>query len=74
MGGRQTVPRSELTAVMRALLAVEHSGPGVTEVTDVTVWPDSKIVVDGYRKGKATLKSALCTDWEELWDRVDAIT
>eukprot|EP00973_Karenia_brevis_P028984 3998934-Karenia_brevis.AAC.1 len=26
--GRHTVPRSELTAVMRALLAVEHSGRG----------------------------------------------
>eukprot|EP00973_Karenia_brevis_P058088 8087419-Karenia_brevis.AAC.1 len=71
MDGKQAVPRSELTAVMRALLVVDHFGPGVTEVT---VWSDSKNVVDGYRKGKATLKSAWCTDWEELWDRVDAIT
>eukprot|EP00973_Karenia_brevis_P030934 4266971-Karenia_brevis.AAC.1 len=47
MDGKQTVPRFGLTAVMRALLAVEHFGPGVTEVT---LWPDSKIVVDGYRK------------------------
>eukprot|EP00973_Karenia_brevis_P054654 7595905-Karenia_brevis.AAC.1 len=52
MDGRQTVPSSELTAVMWALLAVENFGPGVTEVT---VWSDSKIMVDGYRKGEATL-------------------
>eukprot|EP00973_Karenia_brevis_P062547 8696813-Karenia_brevis.AAC.1 len=55
---------------MRALLAVEHHGTGVT---GVTIWSDSKIVVDGYKKGKATLQSVLCTDWEELWDRIDAL-
>eukprot|EP00973_Karenia_brevis_P076101 10570650-Karenia_brevis.AAC.1 len=31
MHGRRTVPRSEHTAVMRALLAVGHVGSGVTE-------------------------------------------
>eukprot|EP00973_Karenia_brevis_P083997 11655599-Karenia_brevis.AAC.1 len=41
--GKQTVPRAELTAAMRALLAVEHYGQGVTAVT---MWSDSKIVVD----------------------------
>eukprot|EP00973_Karenia_brevis_P001647 223929-Karenia_brevis.AAC.1 len=66
MDGRQTVPRAELTAVVRALLAVEHYGQRVTEVT---FWSDSKIVVDGYKKGKSTLQSVLVTDWEELWDR-----
>eukprot|EP00973_Karenia_brevis_P057213 7960650-Karenia_brevis.AAC.1 len=72
MEGRQTVPRSEMTAVMRALLAVEHYGQGVTALT---TWSDSKVVVTGYCKGKAhTLKSMLVTDWEEIWDRADAIT
>eukprot|EP00973_Karenia_brevis_P029484 4067576-Karenia_brevis.AAC.1 len=54
---------------MRALLAVEHTGTGVTSVT---VWSDSNIVVDGFQQGKATLQSGMCTDWEDLWDRVDA--
>eukprot|EP00973_Karenia_brevis_P038576 5322852-Karenia_brevis.AAC.1 len=62
----QTVPRAELVAVKKALLAVEHYGTGVT---GVAIWPDSKIVVDGYSKGKTTLQFVLCTDWEDLWDR-----
>eukprot|EP00973_Karenia_brevis_P041988 5812552-Karenia_brevis.AAC.1 len=67
MEGRQTVPRSEMTAVMRSLLAVEQYGHGVTALT---IWSDSKIVVSGYGKGKAhTLKSMLVTDWEEIWER-----
>eukprot|EP00973_Karenia_brevis_P028733 3962608-Karenia_brevis.AAC.1 len=50
LDGRQTVPRAELTAVMRALLAVEHYGQ---RLTAVTVWSDSRIVVDGLSKGIA---------------------
>eukprot|EP00973_Karenia_brevis_P059517 8286977-Karenia_brevis.AAC.1 len=70
--GRQTVPRAELTAVMRALLAVENTGHGLRHVA---IWSDSKTVVDGYtRKGKATLHSPLGADWEDLWDRADALT
>eukprot|EP00973_Karenia_brevis_P056898 7915575-Karenia_brevis.AAC.1 len=49
LDGKQAVPRAELTAVMRALLAVEHYGH---RVTTVTMRSDSKIVVDGYRRGK----------------------
>eukprot|EP00973_Karenia_brevis_P085939 11918473-Karenia_brevis.AAC.1 len=57
MEGRQTVPRSEITAVMRASLAVEQYGQGVTALT---TWSDSKIVVNVYGKVKAhTLKSML---------------
>eukprot|EP00973_Karenia_brevis_P013816 1874518-Karenia_brevis.AAC.1 len=71
LGGRRTVPRAELIAVMRALLAVEHYGH---RVTAVTIWSDSKIVVDGYSKGMThTLQSMLVADWEELWDRVQAL-
>eukprot|EP00973_Karenia_brevis_P026322 3630253-Karenia_brevis.AAC.1 len=56
---------------MRALLAVEQYGQ---QVTSVTVWSDSNIVVQGYSKGKAhTLKSMLVTDWEEIWDKAEAI-
>eukprot|EP00973_Karenia_brevis_P008238 1114823-Karenia_brevis.AAC.1 len=55
---------------MRASLVVERYGQRVTRFTR---WSDSKIVVDGYRKGKSTLQSALVIDWEELWDRVDAL-
>eukprot|EP00973_Karenia_brevis_P027641 3809467-Karenia_brevis.AAC.1 len=67
LDGRQTVPRAELTAVMRALLAVERYGH---RVTSVVVWSDSKMVVDGYRNGRtSTLQSMLVADWEELWDR-----
>eukprot|EP00973_Karenia_brevis_P074385 10334987-Karenia_brevis.AAC.1 len=47
MDGRQTLPRAGLTAVLRALLAVDYFGKGVARVT---VWSDSKIVVDGYKK------------------------
>eukprot|EP00973_Karenia_brevis_P000044 5256-Karenia_brevis.AAC.1 len=32
---------------MRALLAIENCGTGIT---GVTVWSDSKTVVDGYQK------------------------
>eukprot|EP00973_Karenia_brevis_P048740 6762905-Karenia_brevis.AAC.1 len=54
------------------MLAVEHYG---NRVTEVTVWSNSKIVVDGYRKGMVhTLQSMLVADWEELWDRVHALT
>eukprot|EP00973_Karenia_brevis_P037932 5231127-Karenia_brevis.AAC.1 len=48
MDGRQTVPRAEMTVVIRALMAVNHFGMGITEVT---IWSDSKIVVNGYNKG-----------------------
>eukprot|EP00973_Karenia_brevis_P059580 8294750-Karenia_brevis.AAC.1 len=67
MEGRQTVPRPEMTAAMRALLAMEQYGLGVTALT---IWSDSKSVVSGYSKGKAhTLKAMLVTDWEEIWDK-----
>eukprot|EP00973_Karenia_brevis_P091908 12409755-Karenia_brevis.AAC.1 len=57
---------------MRALLAVEHYGQ---RVTTVTIWSDSKMVVDGYGKGmNHTLQSLLVADWEEFWDRVNALT
>eukprot|EP00973_Karenia_brevis_P048283 6702930-Karenia_brevis.AAC.1 len=49
LDGKQTVPRAELTAVMRALFAVEHYGQRVTQVV---IWSDSKIVVDGHRQGR----------------------
>eukprot|EP00973_Karenia_brevis_P059246 8248059-Karenia_brevis.AAC.1 len=69
--GRQTFPRAELTAVMRALLAVEHFGQ---RVTAVTIGSDSKIVVDGFGKGMAhALQSMLVAGWEELWDRAQAL-
>eukprot|EP00973_Karenia_brevis_P028170 3881218-Karenia_brevis.AAC.1 len=67
LDGRQTVPRAELTIVMRALLAVENCGQ---KVNVVTIWSDSRIVVDGHGKGmKHTLQSLLVADWEEFWDR-----
>eukprot|EP00973_Karenia_brevis_P086627 12012808-Karenia_brevis.AAC.1 len=53
---------------MKVLLAVEHTGTGVTSVT---VWSDSKILVDGFQKEKATPQPGMCTDWEDVWDRVD---
>eukprot|EP00973_Karenia_brevis_P046232 6409761-Karenia_brevis.AAC.1 len=57
---------------MRALLAVEQYGQGVTALT---IWLDSKIVVDGCGKGKTrTLRSMLVTDWEEIWEEAEAIT
>eukprot|EP00973_Karenia_brevis_P061754 8588870-Karenia_brevis.AAC.1 len=54
MTDRQTVPGADMVAVIRACLAVEQYGLGVT---GVTMWSDSKILVDGYRKGEATLQS-----------------
>eukprot|EP00973_Karenia_brevis_P073972 10280693-Karenia_brevis.AAC.1 len=60
MDGRQTVPGAEMTAVIRALLAIKVSRPGVTQVT---ISSDSKVVVQGYSKGKShTLQSLLVTD------------
>eukprot|EP00973_Karenia_brevis_P005584 762761-Karenia_brevis.AAC.1 len=44
MDGRQTVPRAEMTAVIRALMAIKQFGHGVTHAT---IWSDSKIVVNG---------------------------
>eukprot|EP00973_Karenia_brevis_P041174 5696235-Karenia_brevis.AAC.1 len=52
-------------------MAVEQYGLGVTHVT---IWSDSKIVVNGYIKGNThTLQSMLVTDWEEIWEQADAI-
>eukprot|EP00973_Karenia_brevis_P026370 3638025-Karenia_brevis.AAC.1 len=71
MDGKQTVPRAELTAVIRALLAIKATGHGIGHVT---IWSDSKIVVQGYNKGKHhTLQSPLVTDWEDLWEQAEAI-
>eukprot|EP00973_Karenia_brevis_P047106 6538092-Karenia_brevis.AAC.1 len=71
MDGRQTVPRAEVTAVIRALLHVQATGQGIT---GVTIWSDSKVAVQGYNKGKAqTLQSMFVTDWEDLWEQVDAL-
>eukprot|EP00973_Karenia_brevis_P094120 12420860-Karenia_brevis.AAC.1 len=55
---------------MRALLAVEHHRTGVTWVT---LWSDRRNVLDGYQKGRATSQSVLCIDWEDFWNRVDAL-
>eukprot|EP00973_Karenia_brevis_P068550 9533545-Karenia_brevis.AAC.1 len=52
-------------------MAVNHFGMGITEVT---IWSDSKIRVNGYDKGKThTLQSLLVTDWEEVWEQAEAI-
>eukprot|EP00973_Karenia_brevis_P071431 9921947-Karenia_brevis.AAC.1 len=60
-----------MTAVIRALMAVNHFGMGITEVT---IWSDSKIVVNGYNKVKThTLQSLLVTGWEEIWEQAEAI-
>eukprot|EP00973_Karenia_brevis_P065537 9108899-Karenia_brevis.AAC.1 len=60
-----------MTAVMRALQAIQQYGQ---QVSAVTIWSDSKIVVQGYCTCKAhTLKSMLVTDWEEVWDKAEAI-
>eukprot|EP00973_Karenia_brevis_P071059 9872481-Karenia_brevis.AAC.1 len=65
MDGRQTVPRAEMSAVTRARLHVQATGHGIT---GVSIWSDSKVVVQGFHKGKAhTLQSMLVTDWEDLW-------
>eukprot|EP00973_Karenia_brevis_P043674 6050137-Karenia_brevis.AAC.1 len=65
MDGKQTVPRAEMTTVIRELLHVQATGQGITKVT---IWSDSQIVVQGYKKGKDhTLESLLVTDWEDLW-------
>eukprot|EP00973_Karenia_brevis_P051139 7102913-Karenia_brevis.AAC.1 len=57
---------------MRALLAVEHHGQGVSSVN---ILSDSKIVVDGYGKGmNHTLQCLLVAEWEEFWDRANALT
>eukprot|EP00973_Karenia_brevis_P022511 3099293-Karenia_brevis.AAC.1 len=47
MGGKQTVPRAEMTAVIRALMGVNQFGMGITQVA---IWSDSKIVVNGHNK------------------------
>eukprot|EP00973_Karenia_brevis_P085311 11839696-Karenia_brevis.AAC.1 len=47
MGGKQTVPRAKRTAVIRALMAVNHFGMGIAQVT---IWSDSKIVVSGFNE------------------------
>eukprot|EP00973_Karenia_brevis_P057530 8001693-Karenia_brevis.AAC.1 len=60
-----------MTAVIRALLHVKATGQGIT---GAIIWSDSKVVVQGYDKDKAhTLQSMLVTDWEDLWEHVDAL-
>eukprot|EP00973_Karenia_brevis_P056166 7811189-Karenia_brevis.AAC.1 len=59
MHGKQTVPRAEITAVIRALLAIKATGHSVTK---------------GYNQGKHhTLQSLLVTDWEDLWEQAETI-
>eukprot|EP00973_Karenia_brevis_P062926 8748008-Karenia_brevis.AAC.1 len=71
MDGRQTVPRAEMTAVIRALLHVKTTG---FRITKVTIWSDSKVVVQGYNRGKIhTLQSMLVAEWEDLWEQAEAI-
>eukprot|EP00973_Karenia_brevis_P003496 482852-Karenia_brevis.AAC.1 len=71
MDGKQTVPRADMTAAFTALLAIKATGLGVTHVT---MWSDSKVVVQGYDKGKShTLQPLLVTDWEGFWEQADAI-
>eukprot|EP00973_Karenia_brevis_P033715 4649187-Karenia_brevis.AAC.1 len=60
-----------MTAVIGALMAINHYGLGVTHAT---IWSDSQIVVNCYNKGKThALQSMLATDWEEIWEQADAI-
>eukprot|EP00973_Karenia_brevis_P065669 9127695-Karenia_brevis.AAC.1 len=60
-----------MTAVIRALLHVQATGQAIP---GVTIWSDSKIVVQGLTKGKAnTLQSLLVTDSEDLWAQVEAL-
>eukprot|EP00973_Karenia_brevis_P049924 6931990-Karenia_brevis.AAC.1 len=71
MDGKQTVPREEMTAVIRALLAIKATGQSISKVT---ICSDSKIVVQGDSKGKQhTLQSLPVTDWEDLWEQAEAI-
>eukprot|EP00973_Karenia_brevis_P014068 1912245-Karenia_brevis.AAC.1 len=71
MDGRQTVPRAEITVVIRALLAIKATGQGTKHVT---IWSDSNIVVQEYNKEKNhTLQSLMVTDWEDLWEQAEAI-
>eukprot|EP00973_Karenia_brevis_P032553 4491297-Karenia_brevis.AAC.1 len=52
-------------------MAIKQFGLGVTHVT---IWSDSRIVVNGYNKGKThTLRSMLATNWEEIWEQAEAI-
>eukprot|EP00973_Karenia_brevis_P086589 12006729-Karenia_brevis.AAC.1 len=52
-------------------MAIKQFGLGVTHAT---IWSDSKIVVNGYNKGKThTLQAMLATDWEEIWEQAEAI-
>eukprot|EP00973_Karenia_brevis_P040461 5591703-Karenia_brevis.AAC.1 len=61
-----------MTAVITALLNTKATGLGLSKVT---IWSDSKIVVQGYNEGKIhTLQSPLVTDWEDLWDQAEAIS
>eukprot|EP00973_Karenia_brevis_P037369 5150794-Karenia_brevis.AAC.1 len=49
MDGKQTVPRAEMTASVRARLAIKATGQSITKVT---IWSDSKVVVQGIDKGE----------------------
>eukprot|EP00973_Karenia_brevis_P083299 11552081-Karenia_brevis.AAC.1 len=72
MDGRPTVPRAEMTAATRALLHVKTTG---LRGTQVAIWSDSKVVVQGYNRGEIhTLQSMLVKDWEDLWVQAEAIT
>eukprot|EP00973_Karenia_brevis_P031549 4351510-Karenia_brevis.AAC.1 len=59
-----------MAAVIRAPLANKATGQGITKVT---IWSDSKIVVQGFNKGKQhTLQSLLVIDWD-LWEQAETI-
>eukprot|EP00973_Karenia_brevis_P030087 4146907-Karenia_brevis.AAC.1 len=59
-----------MTAVIRALMAVNQFVMGITQVT---IWSDSKVLVNGYKGKTHTMQSLLVTDWEEIWEQAEAI-
>ena len=65
LGGKQTVPRAELTAIKTCLQDLKDH----ERIKAIEIFSDCKMAVDGFSKGRElTLMGDMGALWYEIWD------
>ena len=68
LGGKQTVPRAELTALHECLSDLKDH----PRIKHVTIHSDCKMAVDSYAKGKTYSQLTTCGSiWADIWQVVE---
>ena len=70
LGGKQTVPRAELTAIHECLSDLQNH----PMIKHITIHSDCKMAVDSYAKGKTYSQLTACgAIWADIWKVVEIL-